>query len=231
MEPKIQSSFIPKKPVAASNRGVTRRRRSLGILTLVAFIIFAASAVFAGGTFFYITYLENTISAKSSELSQIRTSFNVAQVGELLRLDKRMATADTLLGNHLAPSMLFDIFEENTLRTVQFNSLTYALAPETGVAVVVEGVAHSFASVALQSDAYLAEPAIRNATFTGLGLTETGNVRFTLEATLDSGALSYVEGMTPVSQETQPTVSSDGDGQALFVDSQNSTSSTSTPSQ
>ena len=205
MEPKIKSSFIPKTPVTSSTAvSRTRLSRGGGVLFTFSLVIFLLTFAGWGAVFGYNLLLEKTIEEKSILLEQERVAFEPSLIEELLRLDERFTVAESLLQAHLAPSVLFEILSRNTLRTVQFNELTYTWLPDGRVALSMNGTARNFASLALQADAFDLESAIRNPIFSDFGLDEFGNVTFVVESEINPLALSYidlVERTTPINTD------------------------------
>jgi len=199
MEPKIQSSFIPKNPVSLENKP-RHTKSSVSLLFVASLSVLLVVAVLWGGLFFYKIFLDNEIENKANMLESARVQFAPALIQEIERFGHRIDTTETLLGRHLAPSILFSIISERTLKTVQFNELMYKALPDGGVTVSMAGVAHSFSSVALQSDSFEKEKALIDPVFSNLNLDESGNVIFNFTAEVDPSLLSYgnlVEELAP----------------------------------
>ncbi len=190
------ASYIPKKPLAAATpSGYSRRHLPLG--SLVTILIFIASVGLAGGLYVYQIYLERDLEAKKISLEQARAAFDPALILELRRLDKRIEHSKRLLSRHSAMSSFFDLLGSATLKNVQFTSMLFSQDGADQMKVVLNGAALTYASVALQSDAFNVAKGIRNPIFSGLNLNEKGNVSFVVEAGLDPEAFRYSAIVTP----------------------------------
>lgn len=190
MEPKIQSSFIPKKPIT-SGKVASRHKVQTGAFYFLSLLVLLGSISVAGVLFFYTEFLDRSIESKGIELQEARASFAPAKIQELERLSMRINTAQDLLDEHRAPTLLFDLLEELTLKTVQFKNLQYSILPDGRSSISMTGVARSFASVALQSDAFNDEKSIQEPIFSGLNVNENGYALFTFNAFVGGQALSY----------------------------------------
>jgi len=104
-----------------------------------------------------------------------------------------MNTANALLQSHIAPSLLFELLERTTLKTVQFNGLQYTMLPDGRVSLSMSGSAKNFASVALQSDAFGIERSIQEPIFSGLNVDSLGSAVFQFDSIIGKGALSYTK--------------------------------------
>src|SRR3989344_2263549 len=190
MEPRIQSSFIPKSPVSFET-APKHRRGSPSLLLTLSVIFFVGACVLWGGLFFYKGFLEQQLAEKSKALENARASFTPAFIQEIERLDTRLVTVSTLLKEHLAPSSLFQLLSRITLRTVQFNSLEYVVLADGRITLSLHGSAYNFSSLALQSEAFAAEPAFVDPIILNPNLDKDGNVIFELTTNLEPSALSY----------------------------------------
>ncbi len=190
MESKIQSSFIPKKPITS---GKVRPQHNFqgGIIFFLSLFLLLGVVAVSAGLFFYKGFLEQNITRKDKELQTARASFAPAQLNELKRLDLRINTAQDLLNKHNAPTLLFDLLEELTLKTVQFRDLKYLILPDGRSSISMTGEARSFASVALQSDAFNKERSIEEPIFSNLDVNQNGNALFDVSAFVGSDSMSY----------------------------------------
>jgi len=190
MEPKFRTSFVPKKPVDSTAQK-TARRAPLGLLFIIALVLFLATVTLSIGAFLYQQFLEGSIARKGQELEQARATFEPALIRELTRLDARLETAETLLGRHTALTELFTFLENNTLESVQFRNFRYNVLPDGNITVSMDGRAASFSSVALQSDVFGRSEFIRSPIFENLNVDQRGDVVFNVTAFVDPRLLSY----------------------------------------
>src|SRR5690606_3250741 len=123
MEPQFKTSFIPKQSLAKS---ATPKRRGAGMPKgaglIVSLVIFLAAAGSAGSLYLYKQYLLDSIDRKSEELRRARNAFQPSLIRDLARLDSRLIAAQDIMERHIAPSVIFELLEQTTLRSVQYSS-------------------------------------------------------------------------------------------------------------
>lgn len=184
-------SFIPKAPLASATPS-GYRRSTVSITTLVAVILFIASVALAASAFIYEKYLSSSLIQKQANLEKARAAFDPALIEEIRRLDRRIEHSKEILSRHAAFSSLFDTLGRSTLQNVQFKSFDLTTAPGGGsVKVSLKGLGRSYASVALQSDAFNKTVGIKDPIFSELNLDQSGKVLFSVTANLDSSAFKY----------------------------------------
>lgn len=189
MEPAVQTSFIPKKPLTETS---VPRSRPVGILTFVATIIFLASIVAAGGMYFYKSTLIKSVQEKGAQLEIAKNAFEPSLINDLQILDKRIDASSQILGTHIALSPIFDELSRLTLRSIRYTKFSYSIAKDTGVVEVkMSGQATDYNSIALQANAFNKSTAIRNVVFSNLTLDERGKPSFDLTFTVDPSFVSY----------------------------------------
>ena len=194
MEPKFQTSFIPKKPVAVTPQ--RKKKSSSGVFSLIALILFLSALASSVGAFLYQQYLVQSIERKEVSLERARSAFEPALIKEMSRLDARMLSAQEILNKHTALSAFFELLESTTLKTVQFDDFGYSVDAEGKMLISMKGKALSFASVALQSDSFGDSALIQEPIFSGLNLDTKGNVVFDFTAILDPSIVSYIDGVS-----------------------------------
>ena len=207
MDPQVSTSFIPKEALTAEKR----RSGGIGLLGLIALLVFLLSIAAAGGVFAYQGFLQAQITDKKLSLENAEKAFQPETVRHLQRLDNRLTQAQNLLTKHVAPSAIFSFLADRTLVNVQFNSFAYSLNPDGSAAIELDGVADSFSTVALQSDALgpaaLGSTAsLRDVVFADINIDQSGRVSFTMRATVDPSLIAYAKVLaaTPVgAQELQ----------------------------
>jgi hypothetical protein len=183
------TSFIPKSPLASPTPS-SYRKRSVSIILLIAILILVVSCALAGGVFLYGKFLDSSLSSKKAELEKARAAFDPALIAELQRLDKRLEHSKDILTKHAAFSALFDLLGQNTLQNVQYKSMDLKTVGDT-VTVTLKGIARSYASVALQSEAFNKTKGIKNPIFSELNLDQNGNIIFTVTSDLDPDVFNY----------------------------------------
>ncbi len=188
MEGKLQTSFIPKQPLVENK--AKKAPASANVFAIIGWTIFLITVLLSIGVFVYEQYLTKSINSENVQLGNKIKSFDTSSVDHFTQLDARLQSANTLLNNHLAVSVLMDLVSSSTLQSVQFTSFNYT--NDSGkISVALGGKAPDFASVALQSDTFSASPFLKNQLFSNLGVDMTGGVLFKFSATIDPSVLKY----------------------------------------
>ncbi len=204
MESQIKSSFIPEK-MPARQPGRTPKKSSGGggdILILITVVILAASLALAAGVFLYDRFLTANVDKKAEQLNRARQALDEDSVKQLLRLDARLIAANSVLTNHTAPSEIFKVLQETTLKSVSYDSFEYTSGGVTNeMVVIMKGKARSVNGVALQASVFGQHNAIGNPIFSEIDLISDG-VSFVVTANINPSAINY----TNVSQYVPETV-------------------------
>ena len=155
MEPKFQSSFIPKGPLASTTTGpnLARRPSERTILGLFGLIFFIASVLGAAGVFGYKYYLKGSIEAMQAELETVRAALDSGEIQELTRLHNRIVSTKELLTKHVVLTPFFEFLESSSPRLVRFSDFRYAVGVE-GIEVTMRGESRGYEALALQSDIF-----------------------------------------------------------------------------
>ena len=190
MNSKIRSSFIPKKSIVTKS-STLKQYRSFNILTFVATAVFVVSLLASGGVFIYERLIKNSIDQKGIELENARQTIDMGLINEFKALDKKLRTAEELLGRHIAMTLFFDFLESSTLQNVQYNEFGYIFNTDDVISIDMEGIAQSFNSLTLQSDIFRDSDIILDPVFSGLILDESGNVQFKFRARIDPSFVLY----------------------------------------
>jgi hypothetical protein len=195
MEPKFQSSFIPKGPLATTGTA-TKISRDAGhsILGTLAVFVFTFAILLTLGVFGYEFYLKANISKMTDNLASAKASLEPETIQKISDLDGRIISTKDLLDNHIVLSPLFDYLEISTLKNVRFTQFQYQTT-EKGLEVNMRGQARGYSAVALQSEIFNKSPYFKNPIFADLDLDERGNVTFSFKANLDPSILSYKKGV------------------------------------
>lgn len=165
---------------------------------LVSVVLFVASGALAAGVFFYAQYLSTASTSKVQQLERAKAAFEPALIQQLMRLNDRMHSADTILSSHAAPSLFFDALQAATLSTVSFSSLDLQAADARTLSIKMAGVAQSVNSIALQAELFSKNGIIKDPIFTGIDREQDG-VHFVLSADVDTSAISFARGIaTPI---------------------------------
>lgn len=193
MDKEFQTSFVPKKPIIEKAAAVHSGGGFSGAMNLVALIIFIASILAAGATYFYRSSLIDRVEEYKVSLERARGAFEPALITELQELDKRMRAASDILANHVAVSPIFTLIGEITLPTVRYSDFSYEFNEENGnlVDVIMSGEAKGYNYIALQADLFGDNKFIKNPIFSEFTLDQTGNVDFALTFSVDKSLVLY----------------------------------------
>lgn len=193
MNPKLQSSFIPRKPVVSSD---VRKSRGVNLTFLLGLIIFILAAGASAGVFFWKSILDAEIRQGKISLARVEDKFDPLLIERLIRLDARLQAAQIILGEHLSASKTFKFIEDLTLESVRFSTFNMNLGNETAE-ISMRGTASGFEAVALQADEFGKDRNVRNTILSGLTLGTDGSVSFNFNAVINKNALRYQGGGAP----------------------------------
>lgn len=198
MEPAIPTSFIPKRPVMSESlSSAPRRTKTVGALSLVTVIIILGTLASFAGVYLYEQQLISQKAKLEALLIEVRDGIGTDFVADMRRLDTRIDGVKQLIKNHIIVTPIFRELEAKTLRSVQYKEFSYIYTPDDKtkiqqVTVELTGSAKSYATIALQSDAFSDSTLIKNPVFSNLTVDEkTKAINFRLMFTVDPAALSY----------------------------------------
>lgn len=197
MEPSIPTSFIPKRPITTEPHAPVGGPRAVGLLTMFTVIVVLGTAL----SFGYVYLAERKLAGDKAKLAAsidvARNSIGTDFINDMKRLQARIEGVKALLKSHIVVSPIFDALQATTLRSVQYKSFSYAFVTDAGtkaqtVQITLVGSAKSYATIALQSDAFLGSTLIKNPVFSNLSVNDkTGAVEFRLTFSVDPAMLSY----------------------------------------
>lgn len=190
MEPKFQTSFIPKAPVTTgSGTNITPIHRT-NIFTVLSTMVFIFGLLAAGGVFAYEKYLQTQVDTAATQLNDAKDAFQPEKIQELVDVSSRIASAKQLLGKHVVVSQLFRLLQSLTVSKVRFSNLTYT-TNQGVVGVAMSGEAQSYNALAQQSDLFAQNSFLQNPQFSDFKLSDNGNIQFKVSATIDPTLVSY----------------------------------------
>jgi hypothetical protein len=189
MDPRFQTSFIPKKPIVSAPGG--GGPRTINLFALLATVLFIGTILLAGGVFFYKSYLEKGLEADKQELAKVRKDDDPNLIKKVIRLDSRIVTSKRLIESHIAVSPFFNYLSTITLKTVRFKDFDFSYLGKDNVTVSLTGEASGYEAVALQSDLLVKQQELSNVIIGDLSLKDSGRVEFRVTANVKSDLLSY----------------------------------------
>ncbi len=197
----VQTTFVPRRPQLATPR--VAAPRGPDFIVLIATVLFFASAAAAGGVYAWRWNLNREIESQADQLEKVRDSFDPKFIEQASLLNDRIVAANKILDGHLAPTELFDIFEQFTLRTVAFQSFTAVRGANGSVALTATGVGKNFEAVVLQSDWFGDGPdgdgaRLKDVVFSRLGETDRREATFNFSATIPAERILFTRSITQV---------------------------------
>ena len=205
MEPKFQTSFIPKAPASESVPLSSMRAEGpddkgiVWVMSMILFWVSLVALVALVGTRFVVA---RSIAGMSDALASASAEISPERIADLNRAHSRITSAESLLARHISVANLFAALEQITSRSVRFTEFSFKTVPnENGVIetrLVVKGEAQSYAALSAQASVIERQTFFKNTLFSDFDLTERGQVSFTFSAVLDPSLTSYVEPARPV---------------------------------
>lgn len=197
METMMPTSFIPKRPVSSETLTPKKSSRSMGLLSLLAWIVVIATVVSYVGVIFYHKQLINQKIKIDALTDEARKSIGTTFLSDMKRLNSRIDSAKATIDRHIVVTPIFNALEQTTLRSIQYTSFGYEFVQDTNtsatnVKVSLTGVAKGYSTLALQSDSFLQNSLIKNPVFSNLDVEDkNNNVKFKLTFNVDPANLSY----------------------------------------
>lgn len=165
----------------------------MGLVTFLSVVVFVAAILAGVGVFAWDYYLTGQIKTEYSEIRANEKQLNVPD--EITRLDSRIESAKTILAQHIAPTLVFAALQDITLKNVRFMNISY-VSDKGKINLSLAGKAADFASVALQSDRFYDSSQnkyFNDVVVSNLNLDESGNVSFSVSATVDPSSVSFAK--------------------------------------
>lgn len=192
MEPKFQTSFIPKSPIVNGNSSFAGTTKvSFNILSTFTILFFILSILVSVGIFAFTYYLKSQIETSNVALNEARAAFDSPENKTVLLISDQLKSIRTLLTNHRVISPLFQILEKETLPTMKLTSFTFTQDPSGQVLATIKGEAQSYASLAQQSDIFLTSQAFKSVSFSGVTLTDVGTVETIIKVVINPDIILY----------------------------------------
>ena len=191
MDPKFQSSFIPKGPVTSSGlANLSNKENKIGIFGFLATLVFILTLVASGVVFGYNLYLTSSIAQMGNDLTTAKASLDPTTINQISRLNSRIVSTQAILGTHIVLSPFFAFLESSTLKSVRWTGFNYGVA-KGGLQLIMQGQATGYSALALQADIFNKSKYIKSPLFTDLTLNDKGNVTFAFSAVLNPSIVSY----------------------------------------
>lgn len=207
MPGEFQTTFIPKKPTTdmpqSSGSPMVRpkRNKSLGILSMLSLLVFVVALLISGGVVVYERLLVGRVETMRQTLTAAQDRIEPAFIVELQDLDTRLRVSNQLLAEHVGLAPFFDLLENLTLKSVQFETFDFTF--EAGQPIVtMSGMARRYQSIAEQSNLLGSSPLIENHIFSNFSLTQDGRVSFDLMIMPASELIYFEQSLRSVPQQS-----------------------------
>ncbi len=203
MEPKFQSSFIPKGPLATSGTATKVSRQSdKSLLATLAVFVFIFSILLSLGGAGYEWYLKNSLVKMSGSLEEAEASLDPDTINEISNLDQRIISTKRIVDSHKIISPFFTYLEASTVSLVRFTDFRYE-SVNGELSLSMRGESKGYLALALQSQILNTSGYLKDVIFGDLSLNEKGDVSFSFKAKLDPSIISYNRG-GDVEESSQP---------------------------
>jgi hypothetical protein len=194
MEVKMQTSFIPKKPIVESRP----EGSGVSLFLLLSIIVFIVSLALAGLVFVYQNNLKNKIADSQKSLKEVRDTYiregTEQTIQDLIRLDDRIEESKNLLAKHIAVTPLFILLQEFTIKNVQFKTMKFTYVDDKNIKLELTGIAKNYDALSKQADSFgdvklrdkISQPVV-----SGFTLNNDGTVSFNFSAMVNFDLVSY----------------------------------------
>lgn len=214
MENRLQTSFMPKRPVVGGPGEPLRKKSPPNLLMIIGVLIFILTIAAFGGLYWYEGVLVKSNEAKRLQIEEAIRNFEPELTKKLTVLKTRIDSGKQLLSNHIAFSSVLGLLESNTAVTVRFTEMNFSVTSDAStreqkMSIALKGEAQGYSSVAFQSDLFAKNENIRNPIFSDLNLNEKGLVGFIAKADVVSASMLYRKTLPenmPVTTEQQISV-------------------------
>jgi hypothetical protein len=190
MEPKFQTSFIPKRPIGSSQNSGTDTIRSTNIFSVVATIVFIVTILVSIGLFFYKNILTNQIANADKSIVAARADFEPEKIQELIDANARIASVKNLLENHIVVSKVLVLMQDLTVRKMRFTELDY-VNKNNDPTININGEIQTYNALAEQQNVFLNNEFMKDPVFSDFNLGDNGYLSVKFSSKLDPSLVSY----------------------------------------
>ena len=191
MEPRFNTSFIPKKPVVetASTSG-SKSVEQKNIFSIISSTLFVITILAYGGLFAYKIILNNQIKKADSEINDARAAFDTTKIQDLINANSRIVSTKNLLEKHVVVSELLNLLQSLTVKRVRYGTLKYTnIDGLPTVSMTTE--AQSYNALAQQLDAFSKSEFVKTPQVSDYNLGDNGNITVKFFANLEPSLVSY----------------------------------------
>lgn len=202
MEPKFQSSFIPKKPVVDSPKMAGPVEKNVNIFSAIATILFLLTLICSAGVFGYLKYVERNISTADKQLVEVRSAFQESRIQDLIDASIKLNVVKNLLEQHYVTSRILVMLQDLTLKNVRFDSMSYSNTNGKPT-VTFQSEAIGYNAVANQKEVFEGSKKLDDVQFSDFKLTPEGSVSTKMVASVSASLISYKDFINSAEQDIQ----------------------------
>jgi hypothetical protein len=202
MEPKFQTSFIPKAPVTTGAGTTIAPLHRTNIFSAISTGVFILTLLASGGAFAYKKYLAAQVSQASTDLAAAHDAFQPEKIQEFVDISSRLSAAKTLLEKHVVVSQMFKLLQSLTLSKVRIRNFSYQV-DQGVIGVTMDGEAQSYDALAQQASVFSQNAFIKNPDFSNFSLADNGTITFKATATVDPTLVSYKKAIEAMAANNQ----------------------------
>ncbi len=170
----------------------------MSLFLFLSILVFFVAVGIAGYVYLEKQLLIKNITGAQNVISTNKGSFDTATIDSIVELNARIGAAQTLLGNHVSISPVFNFLNQATLVNVRFKDFTFSGGTDSSgqqtVSIKMDGTAKDFQTVALQAAEFGKSDwrnIVRDVTVSNFNLNQDGSVSFLITATIVPSFLSY----------------------------------------
>jgi hypothetical protein len=191
MDPKFQSSFIPKAPVVGNN--VVEKKETTSFFGIFAMFVFSVALLALGGAFAFKKITESSIRDLETELAEAEASVDKPSIDNLIAFDKRIKAMKEIIYSHVAVSGYLAMLEDSTVSNVEFKTLKYSTPDSRGnITITMDGRAGSYGAVAEEEYVLAQNPDTVSLNFDNLSLDKSsGGVSFIFKGEFKNNLVKF----------------------------------------
>lgn len=199
MEPKFNTSFIPKKPIVDTPAPAEfHKKGTKNIFDILATVAFMITLLASGGLFVYKNVLISQIAQADKDVNAARSAFDTTKIQDLLDANSRIMATKNLLEKHIAVSELLLLLQSLTVKKMRFSKFIYD-NKNGSPTLSLDSEVQSYNALAQQSDIFSKSEFIKNQQFSNFNLSDNGFIKVKFFAGLDSTLTSYKKAVEAVS--------------------------------
>lgn len=198
MEPKFQTSFIPKKPILTTKGSGVSIVHETNIFSVAATVMFIAAILTSGGLFVYKNLLTNQIAEADKSILEAQTALKPETIRDLVDANSRITASKSLLEKHVVVSKLLQLLETLTLKKMRFNTFSYSNRNNVPT-IFMQGEVQTYNALAQQQNVFSSNEFIKDPHFSNFNLSDNGYIVVNFTATLDPMLTSYKKAVDSMS--------------------------------